>query len=579
MGHATGRAYDRERHPLSEVESRKPEPVTPGPTKGVGGTMCVGLIVSGALIAIAGYGTFSRVWVQWFPAWWRRDTPLLDRLSGGDSYYTHGPLVPVIAVAIAAYIYTRVGAPARRTRGSTLLGWLVFGFFLFSHLLFTFASVTFASGVSLLGVLMGLVMIWGGRPLVRAYALPIALLFFMVPLPLAWIDGINFELKLFASRSALWLSTHMFSVPAVVDGSYVLLSPDADGLPKTLVIENVCGGLRSIIALTFFAALFAALCRATGVWRWFLLMMAFPVAIACNVARITGLIVAAHHLGTEVAGEHGWFHDLSGILVFALALALMFMLESGVLLAGRILKRDWFDARLLGYLNTIEGDKNTVARTLHPGVLAVLMVTASMSLYLVNQPEPEAVGGVARAVLPTRVEVGDATYTSGDLVLDDKVLAILETDDYVYRRFAREAGRGEPGFDLLIVFSKNNRRGTHSPELCIQGGGEKIISKGPVTIDTGLSGSGEPLGMREVVSQDGRRMVYYLYVFKSGDSYTTNYTRQQAMILLNGLLRREAVGALIRLTVTVQDEDLEAARRLARDAAARLMPIIDENLP
>ncbi len=564
---------------MSGEETSKPESTSASLSGASGVRVWPGLTVVAVLMGLAWYGTFSRVWVQWFPAWWRVDMPLLDRLTGGDSYYTHGPLVPIVAVAIAFYIYSRVGTPAKRTRGSSMLGWAVFGMFLLAHLLFTFSSVTFASGFALLGVMMGVVLIWGGWPLVRAYALPIALLFFMVPLPLAWIDGINFELKLFASKMALWLASHVFSVPAVVDGSYVLLSPDADGLPKTLVIENVCGGLRSIIALTFFAALFAALCRATGLWRWFLLLMAFPVAIACNVVRITGLIVAAHHLGTDVAGEHGWFHDLSGILVFALALGMMFLLESGVLVLGRILKRDWFDARLLGYLNAIEGEKHVAARTLHPGVLTGLVLSAALSVYWVNQPQPAAVGGMAKQVLPTRVQVGDAVYTSGDLVLDDKVLAILETDDYVYRRFAREVDAGEPGFDLLIVFSKNNRRGTHSPELCIQGSGEKIVSKGPVSIGTGVVESGEPLSMREVVSQDGRRMVYYLYIFKSGDSYTTNYTMQQATILLHGLLRREAVGALIRLTVTVQDEDLESARRLARDAAARLMPIIDKNLP
>jgi EpsI family protein len=564
---------------LSDVDTRKTEPAPAGMKEAVGVRLWLGLAATAAFMSLAWYGTFSRVWVQWFPAWWRKDMPLLDRLTGGDSYYTHGPLVPVVAAAIAFYIYTRVGVPARRTRYSSVLGWGVLGVFLSAHLLFTFASVTFASGFALLGVMMGLVLIWGGWPLVRAYSLPIALLFFMVPLPLAWIDGINFELKLFASRSALWLASHVFGVPAVVDGSYVLLSPGIDGLPKMLVIENVCGGLRSIIALTFFAALFAALCRATGLWRWFLLLMAFPVAIACNVVRITGLVVAAHHLGTDVAGEHGWFHDLSGILVFALALGMMFMIESGVLLLGRIFKRDWFDPRLLGYLNTLEGGKHSAARTMHPGVLFLLALSAGLSLYWVNQPEPEAVGGFAKQVLPTQVDISDTSYTSGDLLLDDKVLAILETDDYVYRRFTQEIDSGDPGFDLLIVFSKNNRRGTHSPELCIQGSGEKIVSKGPVEIDTGLSESGEPLAMREVVSQDGRRMVYYLYVFKSGDTYTTNYTMQQATILLHGLLRREAVGALIRLTVTVQDEDLDTARQLARDAAVRLMPIIDENLP
>jgi len=564
---------------LSGINNPEHEPEVSRRNTATGAFLLPGLIVTTALLALAWYGTFSRVWVQWFPAWWRRDTPLLDRLTGGDSYYTHGPLVPVVSIALALYIYTRVGAPTRRTRGSTALGWLVFGFFLASHLLFTFASVTFASGFSLLGVLLGLMLIWGGRPLARAYALPIVLLFFMVPLPLAWIDGINFELKIFASKTALWMATHVFGVPAVVDGSYVLLAPDADGLPKTLVIENVCGGLRSIIALTYFAALFAALCRVKGLWRWSLLVMAFPVAIASNIARICALVVAADHLGTEVAGEHGWFHDLSGILVFALALALMFLLESLVLLAGRLLKRDWFDARLLGYLNSIRGDKSATARTLHLGVLAVLAISAGLSLYWVNRPEPRPVGGIAQQALPREVQVDGAVYTSSDLLLDDKVLAILETNDYVYRRFRRQADRGKPGFDLLIVFSKNNRRGTHSPELCIQGSGEKIVSKGPVTIDTGTGEDSDPLTMREVVSQDGRRTVYYLYVFKSGDSYTTNYTVQQATILLNGLLRRDAVGALIRLTVTVQGQDLQAARRLARDAAARLMPIIDENLP
>lgn len=565
---------------MSESDSPKPEAPNDGPVTPLSPRMLAGLLVSAALLCLAWCGTFSRVWAQWFPAWWRRDTPLLDRLTGGDSYYTHGPLVPVVSLAVAVYIYTRVGAPARRTKASNLLGWAVFLFFLLTHLLFTFASVTFASGFALLGVLAGLVMVWGGRPLFRAYALPIALLFFMVPLPLAWIDGINFELKVFATRAALWLATHLFSVPAVVDGSFVLLAPDVAGEPKTLVIENVCGGLRSIIALTYFAALFAALCRAKGFWRWFLLLMAFPVAIACNVTRITSLIVAAHHLGTEAAGEHGWFHDLSGILVFALALAFMFLIESAVLLVGRLLKRDWSDARLLGYLNAVNGEPGKPPRTGHPAVLAALVVAAGLSLHWANRPEPMPMGGLAGEVLPRKIELSRATYGGSELELQDKVLAILETDDYVYRRFTAESGRDNPNFDLLIVFSKNNRRGTHSPELCIQGSGERILSKGPVSIDAGSAiAGGEPLGMREVVSQDSRRTVYYLYVFKSGDAYTTNYTLQQATILLHGLLRRDSAGALIRITVPVRDDDLDAARKLAQEAAAKLMPVIDENLP
>jgi len=544
----------------------------------MGGRVLVGLLISLGLLLAAWFGTLGRIWGQWFPAWTLTDLPLLDRLTGGDSYYTHGPLVPMISAAVAVYIYSRVGVPVKRTRSSSLLGWAVFGFFLLSHLLFTFASVTFASGFSLLGVMAGLVLIWGGWPLAKAYALPVALLVFMIPLPLAWIDGINFELKMLATRSALWLAIHVFQIPAVVDGSYVLLSPDIDGMPKRLVIENVCGGLRSIIALTYFAALFAALCRMTGAWRWVLLLLAFPVAIACNITRITSLIVAAHHLGTDAAGEHGWFHDLSGILVFGLALGFMFLIESAVLFAGHLLKRNWADARLLGYLNAILGVKDQRPRTLHPALLVFLIAAGGLSFYWNNRPEPAPMGGIAGEALPEEIALNGTDYASEPLLLEDAVLAILETDDYYYRRFTPERALSSDRFDLLIVFSKNNRRGTHSPELCIQGGGERILSKGPVSVTLE---NGEVMEMREVVSQDNRRKVYYLYVFKSGEFYTTNYTLQQATILFNGLLNRDAGGALIRLTVPVQpgDDQADAARAVARDAAARMLPLIDENLP
>lgn len=563
---------------MSDQASKQPEAATEHPRTTLRPAEAVGLLVILGLLIAAWFGTFERIWVQWFPGWWMRDLPLMERLTTGESYYTHGPLVPLISLGVAIYIYSRVGVPIERTRRSTRLGWCVLVFFLLTHLLFTYASVTFASGFALIGVIAGLVWVMGGRPLVKAYALPIALLVFMIPLPLTWIDGINYELKHFATQVALWLATHVFQVPALQDGSFVRLAPDANGVPKTLVIENVCGGLRSIIALTYFAALFAALCRMSGAWRWFLLVLAFPVAIACNVARITSLIVAAHYLGTEAAGEHGWFHDLSGIMVFALALGFMFLIESLVLLAGRVLKRNWTDVRLLGYLNAIKGRADQHLAPWRVGVLVALVFASVLSFYWNTRPEPKPMGEVAGQVLPKQVELNHVTFDSSELTLSDNVLAILETNDYCYRRYTSQPPAPPMSFDLLIVFSQNNRRGTHSPELCIQGNGERILSKNTVPIELSSQGH-DPLDMREVVSQDNRKHVYYLYVFKSGDHYTTNYTWQQATILLEGLVNRHASGALIRLTVPVEGDDIDSARRLAKQAAEQLLPTIDKKLP
>ena len=115
-------------------------------------------------------------------------------------------------------------------------------------------------------------LLWGGWPLARAYWVPVVLLVFMVPLPMNWIADLNLTLKIQAVRAALWLTTELFGVPAIIDGSYTHLLPDISDHLKTLVIENTCSGLRSLISLIWFASLFIVFCqvRADGgcfCWR------------------------------------------------------------------------------------------------------------------------------------------------------------------------------------------------------------------------------------------------------------------------------------------------------------------------
>ena len=217
-----------------------------------------GLMITAGLLAIAGSSTFAEMWLRWFPAWHAKGAGLLERFTAGDSYYTHAPLVPVISIVMAVYIYRRVAAPVRRARWSALLGWQMLTVFLLAHLTSVYARVTFVSGFALVGALGGLVLLWGGRPLARAYWVPVALLVFMVPLPMDWIADLNLALKTLAGRAAMWLTVELLGVPAVMDGSYVYLLPDANGTPKVLVIENVCSGLRNLISLIWFASLFVA---------------------------------------------------------------------------------------------------------------------------------------------------------------------------------------------------------------------------------------------------------------------------------------------------------------------------------
>jgi len=559
----------------------KRHPPTPGPSLGKDkprqtftGRLWMGLLVSVALMAVAWHRTFFEMWHRWFPAWTRVHEDLKHRLTEGDSYYSHGPLVPLACLVIAWLIYRRVGLPARRTTGASVVGWVIGGGALLLHLVSTYADVTFASGFALIGVLAGGLLVAGGWPLARAYWLPVVFLLFMVPLPMDWIAKLNFQLKFTAAGAANWLTNYMFRIPAVLDGAHVFLPPEADGSPKMLVVENVCGGLRSLISLICFASLFALICRVRGIfWRLFMLAMALPVAIGCNIVRITILNVTAHHYGVAAAGEGAFVHDMSGLAVFVLALVVLFGLEQVIVQTGKLLGRNWTDPQLLSYLKPLDGFAEQTPQLLRATTIGALALTTAISVWFMSTAADFNRTDLAQNAVEKSVQLGPVAYGSEDHKLDQATLTILQTDDYLFRRFHDD---GRHAFDLLIVFSPNNRKGTHPPEVCLEATGNQVTSKQLITVrPEGM----EPLEMRELITQSRYGQTYHLYTYKSGKSYTPVYFTQQMMIFVNGLMDRNAAGAQIRVTLPIRNDDVDAARELALESMEAFMPQIHRNLP
>ena len=549
---------------VEQAQDRAEAQAVPGATKW-------GLWLTAGLMAAGWWLTFYEMWHRWFPAWHSKVMTLSDRLTEGDSYYTHGPLVPLTSLGIAWYIYKRVGLPVERTRGSTAAGWFALGVFLFFHLISVYARVTFVSGFAFVGVIGALVLLWGGWPLLKAYGLPVAFLAFMVPLPEVWIGDLNFRLKFIAGGASVWLLERVFRIPAVIDGSFVFLPGD-----KTLVVENVCGGLRSLISLVWFASLFAMVCRVKGCWRYFMLAMAVPVAIACNVVRITSLNLVAHNFTVADAGPGSAFHDLSGLLVFAVALGILFGLERVIILANNQLGRQWVDDRLLGFLEKIRDSVTGHHHRLGPvrSGVAVMGVATGLSLWWTLQPVGVDIPEEIDAVVPKTFTVDGDTFYGQDHDLDEKTLIILEWPDYLYRQY--RCDRTGERIDLLLVFSANNRKGTHPPEVCIEGGGDRIIEKEVRRVDIPRVGE---ISMRELLTQRTDYLSYFLYAYKSGDHYTHSFFGQQFWIFVNGLTARNTAGALIRFSSPAPRGKTQHTRDLVTAAAQQLMPEIDERLP
>jgi EpsI family protein len=525
------------------------------------------LILAGLVATYA--NTFAEMWGRWFPAWKTSSLGLYDRFVGGESYYTHGPLVPLVSLIMGILLIRHTRIPVRPR---PVLGSVVLVASLLLHLAACFARVNFVSGFSLIGVLAGLLLLFWGTTALRRLWFPVALLAFMVPLPEVTIAQMNFRLKLTAADWGVGLANFL-GVLAERSGNTVFLEGD-----KTIVVANVCSGLRTLISLLAFGAIYAYVCKLRGLWRLGLFAMSAPVALVSNSLRIGSLVVVADIWDTRTAT--GWYHDTSGVLIYVLAFFLMFSLERLVLAARQLAGRPavvlpLFHGALRGPEDRHQWPRLVTAVGGRAGglVAALVVLVAIGTLVLVRNVPSIWNQRMASKALPATMEMGGYRWQATDLEMDEQTLAILETRDYLYRRYRTP---GQVPVDFCIIFSQDNRKGTHPPDICLEGGGGDIIDKHEVTLrDVGERGD---VDCRALVVQSGSRRDYFLYVYKSGRSYTPSFWKQQFAIFANGLLSRNASGALIRVSTPVGD-DLEAAGKRSMMMLSAAIPYLDAALP
>jgi EpsI family protein len=158
--------------------------------------------------------------------------------------------------------------------------------------------------------------------------------------------------------------------------------------------------------------------------------------------------------------------------------------------------------------------------------------------------------------IPTVLQVGSVAMTGQDHELDDRTLTILQTTSYLYRKYE---GPGLLPVEVCVTYSQGNRRGSHPPDVCLEGGGSSIVARGRLDV-RGLAGE-EDLPCSELFIQKGQETECYLYTYLCGKRYTRSWYYQQLAILGNNLLGRNIGGALVRISAPVRANDRAETRR------------------
>lgn len=249
---------------------------------------------------------------------WHRTLGMLWETWSTNDNYSHGPLVPATSLVLVWLRRDRLRALAVRpdARGLALvaLGCLM-------QVLGVRADVFALQGWALVPLLFGLSLAFFGVAITRMLAFPIGYLGFMLTFPPVVMNTLSFALKEVSVGASVAIAQGL-GVALERDGMSILLDTGE------LRVENPCSGLRSLLALLATGTLFAYFQKGGGWRRAAVLVAATPIALLGNVARLVLVILAAERRG--VVWASGTFHDMTGYVVYAVALAALLGLRAAL---------------------------------------------------------------------------------------------------------------------------------------------------------------------------------------------------------------------------------------------------------
>ncbi|MBI3684318.1 MAG: exosortase/archaeosortase family protein [Acidobacteria bacterium] len=227
-----------------------------------------------------------------------------------DEDMGHGFFVPLVAGYIGWKKREELAAaPLRQNR----LGAVLMALAACQSIVGTLGAELFLSRTAFVFSLIGCVLYAGGMPAIRVMAFPLALLFFMVPIPAILYNQITFPLQMIASRVAE-VTLSLAGVPVLRDGNILELPS------QRLSVVEACSGIRSLLSLSFLSLIYGYFFDGKPWMRWVLLASTVPIAITANASRVTLTGILSE---IDLDYSRGVYHNLSGWVVFLVALGML----------------------------------------------------------------------------------------------------------------------------------------------------------------------------------------------------------------------------------------------------------------
>jgi exosortase D (VPLPA-CTERM-specific) len=524
-----------------------------GPTSGPVLRFPVWFLGASAALALAVFAAFFPVLSSMFDFWMTRPE------------YSHGILIPCIS---AFLIWQQKDRLERERFTGSWLGVAFAALGVCIYAIGELGTLYIVSQYAFLIVLYGAVLSVTGWRVFRLLAIPLFVLFFMIPLPSFVYKDVSAQLQLISSAIGVGV-IRLFGISVFLEGNVIDL-----GSYKLQVVE-ACDGLRYLFPLATLGFICAYFFKDAFWKRALVFVSSVPITILMNSFRIGTIGVMVEYGGISMA--EGFLHDFQGWSVFMVSFALL-LLEMWLLSRIGRDDRTWSEKFGITFPEPSPGDAPRAPRRLPVQALAlapVLVLPLAIAFVL-----PQRVEVVPDREPFARLDLQQGAWSGVEDPLDAIYLPVLNLDDYLMANFRSV---DEQAVNLYITWYDSQRKdaatAAHSPRSCIPGGGWAITEHTVRSIgDPG--GVGQPLRVNRIVIERGRdRQLVYYWFHQRGRNVTNEYMVKWHLFRDAVLLNRTD-GAMIRVTTPVfPDQDIEEADETLLAFLAELRPDLTPHLP
>jgi len=246
-----------------------------------------------------------------------------DKWSNVANDAAHGKIIPFVVLGLLWYSRKRLVAAAKGAWWPALVG---VAFALVLHVAgFMVQQPRFSMVALFSGAWMLIGVIWG-REAMKVCFFPFFIFGFCVPMGGTFAQGLTLPLRLLAAKSAFFVTHDCLDVSVQRTGTKLF---DPAGVFGNFDVAAECSGIRSFTALLAITTIFSVVTMKSWWRRAVLILSTIPLALVCNIVRVTTIIMAANACRTPAAGQA--VDNYFGYVTYAMALG-------GLMLLGKLLR-------------------------------------------------------------------------------------------------------------------------------------------------------------------------------------------------------------------------------------------------